>query len=237
MISNKDKAYRKILEDFNVLSRLTIRQMKLLSKVLTSEPNQRPESVFHQLMANEDKLDQLEVKISNRIIKTIVLYHPVATELRNIMACYRMITNLERIGDLVMKAYRTLDSNHENALLLQNIKKIDRMLSLSRKMVLRAVDSFLENDLDSAMWTLKNDAMVDTMHQKTMTHILEEEDLNEISRQKMLDFGAVKSVISRIERMADHAAHIAEASIYAHNGEDIRHAQSSEKKEEEDEES
>ena len=225
MISNKDKAYRKILDDFNVLSRLTIRQMKLLSKVLTSEPNERSESVFNQLMANEDKLDQLEVKISDRIIKTIVLYHPVATELRNIMACYRMITNLERIGDLVMKAYRTLESNHENVILQQNIKKIDKMLSLSRKMVLRAVDSFLENDLDSAMWALKNDAMVDTMNQKTMTQILKEEDLNDISRQKLLDFSSVKSVISRIERMADHAAHIAEASIYAHNGEDIRHSQ------------
>ena len=99
------------------------------------------------------------------------------------------------------------------------------MLSLSRKMVLRAVDSFLENDLDSAMWALKNDAMVDTMNQKTMTQILKEEDLNDISRQKLLDFSSVKSVISRIERMADHAAHIAEASIYAHNGEDIRHSQ------------
>ena len=182
MISNKDKAYRKVLDDFNTLSRLTIRQMKLLSKVLTSEPNQRSESVFNQLKANENKLDQLDVKISNRIIKTDV----VAQQKNGLKGCGFFF----------------------------------------KRMI-----------LDSAMWTLKNDAMVDTMNQKTMTHMLEEEDLNDISRQKMLNFGAVKSIISRIERMAGHAAHIAEASIYAHNGEDIRHAQFPEKEEEVDDES
>ncbi len=40
--------------------------------------------------------------ISDKFINSIVLYQPLASDLRKLVAIYRMTINLERIGDLVM---------------------------------------------------------------------------------------------------------------------------------------
>jgi phosphate transport system protein len=223
MTSTKDKAIRKILSDFDTLSGLTIRQMKFLSKVLVSENSIISEESLNLMIENENRLDDYEVKISHRITSSIVLYNPVASELRNIMACYRMITNLERIGDLVMKTVRIINKLNDTDLLVKNAKSINKMLTISIKMVSKAVYSFVDHDIDAAMWTIKNDTVVDTMNHKILNNLLEEEEFTGLIHQRVLNFMALKSIISSIERMADHAAHIAEASIYAYGGEDVRH--------------
>ena len=46
--------------------------------------------------------DKMEIKISDKIMNTIVLYQPVASDIRKIFACYRIIISLERIGDMVV---------------------------------------------------------------------------------------------------------------------------------------
>ncbi len=45
-------------------------------------------------MENEKKLDKMEVKISDKIMNTIVLYQPVASDIRKIFACYRIVISL-----------------------------------------------------------------------------------------------------------------------------------------------
>lgn len=229
MSSNKDKALKKISDDFNSMSVLTLKQMKLLSKVLASEKSNVSENTLNQMIENENRLDDFEVKISKRITNAIVLYHPVASELRNIMACYRMLTNLERIGDLVMKTVKTITKNNETEMLLNNVKSINKLLSISTKMVSKAVASFLFHDIDAAMWTIKNDSAVDTMNQKIVNNLMDEIEIKNVPHQLIIDFMAVKSILSSIERMADHAAHIGEASIYAYDGEEVRHTDITEK--------
>ncbi len=74
------------MDDFESLSNLTLQQMELLAKVITSEHTNISAESLKQIRKNERKIDTYEIKISNRIISTIVLYKPVASELRRIMA-------------------------------------------------------------------------------------------------------------------------------------------------------
>ena len=219
----KDNAFEKISDDFEVLAGLTIQQMKSLSKVLLLNKSSIPEGLLNKMIEKENRLDELEVKISRRIVNFIVMHQPMASELRNIMASYRMITNLERIGDLVMKAVGLITKTSDTDLLTKNAKHINKMLIMSTKMLQKAIISFVNSDIDAAMWTIKNDAVVDTMNHKIINDLLESADFTENSHQRIFNFMAVKSIISSIERMADHAAHIGEASIYANAGEDVRH--------------
>ena len=64
---------------------------------------------------NEKKIDQYEILVSDKFINAIVLYQPVASDIRKLVAVYRMIINLERIGDLVMNISYTIDILRDSA--------------------------------------------------------------------------------------------------------------------------
>jgi len=197
--------------------------MELLTNVIGSEHTGITAESLKQIRKNERKIDAYEIKISHRIISTIVLYKPVASELRRIMAAYRMITNLERIGDLIMKIVNILKNLKDPNLLLLNAKDISKMLAVSTEMISKAIFSFTDNDKEAAIWTLRSDSFVDNLNRQIFKNsILAEKSTGKLQKV-ILNFVEIKNIISSIERIADHAAHIAEASIYAYEGTDIRH--------------
>jgi phosphate transport system protein len=223
MSITKDKAILKIMNDFESLSKLTLQQMALLAKVIASEHTNISAESLKQIRKNERKINTYEIKISNRIIHTIVLHKPVASELRRIMASYRMITNLERIGDLIMKVINVLKKLKDPGLLLLNSEDITKMLAVTTEMLSKATSSFIDNDKEAALWTLGSDSFVDDINRKILKKSILTEKTSGNLQKVILNFIDIKSIISSIERIADHAAHIAEASIFAYEGIDIRH--------------
>jgi len=219
----KDKAINKIMSDFDKASNLTLKQLDLLQKVVNTKESGIPPETMQQLKKNEKKLDNFELKISDRIINVIVLYNPVASELRNIMACYRMITNLERIGDLIIKAMNYLKKMKDIRLLLLNIEDINKMIDLATEMLTKATSSFMDGHEEDARWAITKDATVDKLDRHISRNSVLAEEVFEEVHKGIEDYSSIKSVVSAIERMADHAGHIGEASIFALKGKDVRH--------------
>ena len=168
-------------------------------------------------------MDKFEVKISQKIINAIVLHHPLASELRKLMACYRIVVNMERIGDLVLGIVLFVQKIEDSKLYEDLSDFIFNMITSSNSMVEKSLLSFINEDLDSAVWTIKNDEVIDNMNKKLMKKGLKKAKLEKDAREMLLNLINFKSVISKIERIGDHAGHIAEASIFAHEGRDIRH--------------
>ena len=222
MISKKDTAIKKITKDFEELSNLVLQQLDLLEKVMGEFSVDTIKGYRKQLEKNENKLDKFEVKISERIINTIVLYQPMATDLRKIFAIYRMSNNLERIGDMVINIYEYISRIKEPEIFNKNSELIENMLILSSNMVTKSLLSFTNNDKEYAIWTIKNDSVIDELNYKLIKKsILKDQD--EAGKKMMQSFLNIKGIITDIERIADHATNIAEASIYASEGTDIRH--------------
>jgi phosphate transport system protein len=90
-------------------------------------------------------------------------------------------------------------------------------------MVEKALLSFINTDPDFAIWTIKNDSVVDEMNHKLLVSYINKSSLDDETRQTVLRYVELKDMISNIERIADHATNIAEASIYSMQGTDIRH--------------
>ncbi len=222
MNSKKDIAFKKISAEFENFSNLVLEQLDLLEKVINNFSQNTIGSFKEQLEKNEKKLDQYEVKISERIINTIVLYQPMAKDLRRIFAIYRMSLNLERIGDMVINVYNYISRIKDPEIFNKNSELIQNMLILSSNMVTKALLSFTNNDKEYAIWTIKNDSVVDELNYKLMKNSMLK-DQDEATRKVMQSFINIKGIITDIERIADHATNIAEASIYASEGTDIRH--------------
>ena len=100
---------------------------------------------------------------------------------------------------------------------------INNMLTSGTIMVEKSLLSFSNSDPDYAIWTIKNDAVVDEMNHKLLLGHLRKENIDERTMSMVQSYIELKEIISNIERIADHATNIAEASIYSLQGTDIRH--------------
>ena len=176
-----------------------------------------------ELNINEDKSDKFEVKLSEKIVDTIVLQKPVASDLRKLMACYQIVINLERIGDLVIDIVKFIPRIKESETYNRMSEVIYNMLLVSVNMVQKSLLSFINSDKEFAIWTIRNDEVVDDMNHKLIRKAIAKSKMSDETQQLMFSFIHINSIISSIERIADHATNVAEASIYAMEGTDIRH--------------
>ncbi|HNX67494.1 MAG TPA: PhoU domain-containing protein, partial [Bacteroidales bacterium] len=99
----------------------------------------------------------------------------------------------------------------------------NNMLTSGALMVEKSLLSFTNSDPDFAIWTIKNDSVIDEMNHKLLITHITKSDMDENTREKVISYVELRDMISNIERIADHATNIAEASIYSLQGTDIRH--------------
>jgi len=223
MNQRKEEDFHAIKERFDTCTFLVIKQLKLLEGVLMSEPYTMSETHFKQFMQQEDQIDDHELFISDRVVATIGLYNPMARDLRQLISYYRISIDLEKIGDLTISITKLIREPDDIILFSRFSESFGDMLSIVITMVEKALFSFTESDLDYAVWTIRNDDAVDRLHHNLRKNFVRKE-LPKLSTDKELStLVDMMSVVTCIERIADHATNIAEAAIFTQLGEDMRH--------------
>ncbi len=76
MSLQKDLALNNIQEDFENLCNLVLEQLDLLERIITSGKIGVKEETLKAIKNNEKTIDQKEVKLSEKIVNTIVLHQP-----------------------------------------------------------------------------------------------------------------------------------------------------------------
>jgi len=224
MTSKKDDAIKSILGDFEDFANLVLHQLDLLEKIVNNGSSTAiSDEIVDEMAANEKKIDKLEVKISDKIVNTIVLYQPVATDIRKIFACFRIINSLERIGDMSMTILRYIQGIKSLQIYSELNDAIANMLMNSSNMVTKAVLAFSNDDKEYAIWTIKNDTVVDEMNKKMLKKAVKKSTDNDENKKLLMNFISMHGIVTNIERIAGHATNIAEAAIYSIEGKDIRH--------------
>lgn len=223
MTSKKDDAISSILIDFEEFANLVLHQLDELEKIISTGETKIPEETSNEILANEKKIDKMEVKISDKILNTIVLYQPMASDIRKIFACYRIIISLERIGDMVVNILNFIQDIKTLKIYVELNDVISNMIINSSNMVNKALLSFTMDDKELAIWTIKNDDVVDEMNRKMMKKSIKKSTGSDAEKKLLNSFINMNSVVSNIERIADHATNIAEAAIYSIEGKDVRH--------------
>lgn len=218
------KVYDKIKRDFHKMSELVLTQLENLEEIVTDTEVDLAEDKYKNFIKLEDEIDNLEVVISNEIIDALVLHQPAATDLRFTISIQRMALNLERVGDLVMNIVKFISQIENRNLPKKYSEPISNMLVMSISMVRKALKSFDEMDKDYAIWAIKNDEVVDDLYRSTFKKIIKKAKLEDEVRDMFFEFMNVNNIISNVERIADNATNIAEASIYFMKGIDIRHS-------------
>jgi phosphate transport system protein len=172
-----------------------------------------------RVVAADDEVDRLEIKIDDEAIRYMNLRSPVATELRLVIVGMKASHDLERVGDEASNiAKRAVKLAAEPP--LKPYVDIPRMAIIALEMLRDALDCFLHLDADKAIAVVKRDAEVDAinrqLYRELTSFMVERPDT--ISRAIELMF-----ISKSIERIADHATNIAEEMVFLAQARDIRH--------------
>ena len=167
-------------------------------------------------------VNQLELAIDEQCIRILALHQPAASDLRFIAAALKMVTDLERIGDLAVNmAERVQLLAGEEP--LRAAAALPALAARARTMLGDVLDAFVAGDAGKAQAVMRSDADVDAETARCIADVQAEIAANApaIGRGVATIFFA-----KHIERMADHATNIAEMIVYLVRGQDVRHAQS-----------
>lgn len=223
MSIKKDKRFESINKDFQKMKSLLYAQFDTIENIILSGLESVSKKNLDNFSKNEKKLDQMELKMSDNIILTIGLEQPMASELRQLISYLRMLDDMERIGDQLNNILHFFMNLTPKELPENQKESIHNMYDMSLIMVKKALDSFENEDHETAIWTIKNDEVVDDMQRKLISRMLRKSTPANMAIEdaaNILNFG---SILNSIERIADNATNIAEASIYYQDGVDLRH--------------
>jgi phosphate transport system protein len=223
MTTKKEQAIIDNIKSFEEMADLVLIQLTLLEKYMSLNDRDEMKSALARIEENENRIDEYEVIVSDKFINSIILYQPVASDIRKLNSIYRISINLERIGDLVLNIIHSIETVRETSEYQAMQGVLMNMLVSGVTMVEKSLLSFLNNDDSYAEWTIKNDEIVDEMNRKLLINSVSRAKVSEKTREMLLSYMDLKNIISNMERIADHATNIAEASIYSMQGTDIRH--------------
>ena len=223
MSNRKDNAFSKIMADFETMGNLVLSQLDQIELLLDQGEMKLTDEESEQFKANEEKIDKLEVKMNDRIVNTIVLFQPVASEIRQVMAAYRMVISLERVGDYAVHLVRFLEQIKSLKVFNELSELISSMFVDSVQMLKKALISFVQQDKDSALWVIKKRTEVNELNQGMLKKVIQKSKEFDEKKKVIISFITIKEMVDNIERISDQAINIAESSIYYLEGKDVRH--------------
>ena len=176
------------------------------------------------VIRDEPRVNRMEMEIDGMATRLLALRQPVARDLRLLTAALKINTDLERIGDLAMHiAERSLSLMYHP--LVKPMTDIPKMASLVQSMLLKCLDAFVKSDADLARSVLLSDDEVDQLRDTVQDQLLDV-----MQRDPAMSTAAVDLIFvtRNLERIGDHATHIAEDVIFLVKGIDVRHPQQAE---------
>jgi len=179
----------------------------------------RNEDMAVNVIEGDRTIDEMEIEVEEECLKILALYQPVAIDLRFIIAILKVDNELERIGDLAADIAK-------NGIYLKTLRisevtiDIHKMMCLAKAIVHKSLDALLDFDADKAREVIRDDQVIDSMKAEMKAVIIDALEKEPFTARELI---TLLAVISRLERIGDHATNIAEDVIYLTESEIVRH--------------
>lgn len=208
--------------DIEELKDLLLRMGAMVEDAITQSIRallERNTTLAEEVIANDSRIDQMELEIDRRTLELIAKMQPAAVDLRFVAAIMKITPELERIADLAQDVCeRVIELNREPP--LKPMQAMPRLAQDAQTMVRQALDAFVRGDAALARQVIRQDDSVDQQTEQSFRELLTYmlEDPRNISRAIRLTFTG-----KYFERMADGATNICEMVVYLVEGKMIKH--------------
>lgn len=180
-------------------------------KTLT-EPD---ENLTRKATELEADIDEKEREIERICYKLLLHQQPVARDLRVISAALKMITDMERIGDMAMDISEITLSGESLARLKEPVH-ISQMAASTIKMVNHSIEAYVKRDASLAFSVIDADDQVDALFRTVQDELVKMIRQDRSSGADALD---LLMIAKYFERIGDHATNIAEWAVFSIKGE------------------
>src|SRR5581483_5143079 len=171
--------------------------------------------LFEMVRQREEELDTLDRQINEGVTASIAGVSE--EEARNLLACLKLVLELERIGDLLLHF-----ANRARAvaprLEADDVRDLTSMASIVEKMLTDAGMAFTDKDLDRAREVLRTDAELDRIRNLLFVRHIENPE-----RLHRTESFHVVFMSQTLERAGDHTKNIAEEVVHLITGRSVRH--------------
>lgn len=179
----------------------------------------RDDSRIPEVLATEDYINDMEIRIDSLATRLVALNQPVAVDMRLIIAALKINTDLERMGDLAVSIAHSAEE-------LIGLPPLEPMVPISEQatsveaMVEDSITAFVDRNAELAQQVLLADQKVDLLRSKIYETLATKMEADGHAVRPAL---LLLSVSRSLERIADHTTNVAEDIIFLVRGVDVRH--------------
>jgi phosphate transport system protein len=163
----------------------------------------------------EKELDRIEQQIDQEIPAAIAQVSEL--EARELLACLRFSTDLERIGDLLWGVGQRANNLH-GELPKADARHLIEMVEILERMLHQVREGFSDRQLDPASDVLREDREIDQVYKSLFRRHLQNE-----SNANFQHSADVLLMAQALERAGDHATNLAEELFRLIQGRSLRH--------------
>jgi len=182
-----------------------------------------------EVLVNEKRVNGFELKIDRDCENVIALFNPLAIDLRFVLACLKINSNLERIGDIaegICQFVLNIRLEPEKDL-IAGTRTIE-MFETSERILNEVMEAFDKEDTRLARSVFKMDEILDEINLHANTAVAEfiKTHPDRINQSLYL-----LSIIRKLERVGDQCKNISEEIIFYIEAKVLKHKSRSQKQE------
>jgi phosphate transport system protein len=174
-----------------------------------------------EVLVNEKRVNGFELKIDRDCENIIALFNPVAIDLRLVLACMKINSNLERIGDIAEGICQfVLNIKLEPEKELLKITRVVEMFDTGAIILQDVMQAFDEEDTKKARGVFQKDEILDEININANQAV---GDFIRANNDRINQSLYLLSIIRKLERVGDQCKNIAEEIIFYIEAKVLKH--------------
>jgi phosphate transport system protein len=171
--------------------------------------------IAEKVISADADIDRARERVEDSAFLLLSLQQPVASDLRTVVAALRMVSELERMGDLSVHVAKIARLRVPNLAVPDAIRPtIERMAQVAEEMVVRVSTIIKERDIDEALALVSADEEMDQLRRTSFAELLSADWSHGV--EAAVDVALLGRYY---ERIADHAVSVANRVIFVVTGE------------------
>ena len=171
-------------------------------------------SLVEEVVAADRVLDELTHSIEQRVCLLLAQQQPMAGDLRVLLSILRIIHELERIGDLMVKVAKGARRLYPEPLEPRVRGLLNRMRDQAAAQLRLAVDAFADRDVSKAAALGDMDDVMDDLQKELFRYIFSQQEGDLVLQRSV----SIALIGRYYERIGDHAANFADRVEYMVTG-------------------
>ncbi len=174
-------------------------------------------AIAEEVISADQAIDAIRERVEDNAFALLSLQQPVAGDLRVVVSALRMVSELERMGDLSVHVAKIARLRVPNIAVPDSIREtVEKMAEVAEDMVRRVKAIIADRDVEAAIELGRDDEIMDQLRRRSFAELLGDEWAHGV--EAAVDIALLGRYY---ERIADHAVSVANRVIFVVTGEQV----------------